>query len=238
MVFRRRDRRPPLRVVAEFLWPRGGWGRAFLYVKHRIRRLPDSPERIARGIAAGLFTTFTPFYGMHFLVAAILSRVMNGNILASLSATFFGNPLTYVPIGVISLQTGHWILGRQPVDGVDTTLVDKFLAAGWDLWYNIYAYATGTPADWTGLVVFYDEVFFPYMIGGIMPGIIVGTVGYFLSVPVIRSYQQRRKRKIKAKFEAIKKRAELEAVNSPHAPKNPKPPSRSPSRSSRAARPE
>jgi len=228
LVFRRRDRRPPLRAVAEFLWPRGGWGRAFLYVKHRVRRLPDNPERIARGIWAGLFTTFTPFYGVHFFVAALIARVMNGNLLAALSATFFGNPLTYVPIGVISLQTGHWLLGSQPVAEVDATLTDKFLAAGWDLWYNVYAYATGTPTDWTGLVIFYDEVFYPYMIGGLLPGVIVATVGYILSVPVIRTYQLRRRRKIKAKFDAIKKRAELEAVNSPHAPSGPPPPGRSP----------
>ncbi|MFY1707579.1 DUF2062 domain-containing protein [Tritonibacter scottomollicae] len=228
MVFRRRDRRPPLRAVAEFLWPRGGWGRAFLYVKHRVRRLPDNPERIARGIWAGLFTTFTPFYGVHFFVAALIARVMNGNLLAALSATFFGNPLTYVPIGVISLQTGHWLLGSQPVAEVDATLMDKFLAAGWDLWYNVYAYATGTPTDWTGLVIFYDEVFYPYMIGGLLPGVIVATVGYILSVPVIRTYQLRRRRKIKAKFDAIKKRAELEAVNSPHAPSGTPPPGRSP----------
>ncbi len=227
MVFRRRDRRPPLRAVAEFLWPRGGWGRAFHYVKHRVRRLPDHPERIARGIAAGLFTTFTPFYGVHFVVAAALARIMNGNILAALSATFFGNPLTYVPIGVISLQTGHWLLGSQPVAQVDATLTDKFLAAGADLWYNFYAIATGTATDWTGLAIFYHEVFYPYLIGGLIPGLITGVVGYILSVPLIRSYQQRRKRKIKAKFDAIKKRAELEAVNSPHAPRGTKPPSAS-----------
>ena len=111
---------------------------------------------------------------------------------------------------------------------VDATLADKFLAAGWDLWYNIYAYATGTPVDWSGLKIFYDEVFYPYMIGGIIPGLIVATVGYMLSVPLIRTYQQRRRRKIKAKFEAIKKRAELEPVNSPHAPSGTTPPSRSP----------
>lgn len=228
MVFRRRDRRPPLRAVAEFLWPRGGWGRAFHYVKHRIRRLPDHPERIARGIAVGLFTTFTPFYGIHFVVAALLARCVNGNLLAALSATFFGNPLTYVPIGVIALQTGHWLLGSQPMAEVDATLTDKFLAAGWDLWYNVYAIATGAATDWTGLVIFYHEVFYPYLIGGLIPGLITGIVGYFLSVPVIHSYQQRRRRKIKAKFEAIKKRAELEAVNSPHAPRGTKPPNASP----------
>ncbi|WP_291729414.1 DUF2062 domain-containing protein [Leisingera sp. F5] len=209
MVFRRRDRRPPLRALANFLWPRGGWGRAFLYVKHRVRRLPDSPERIARGIWAGVFTTFTPFYGLHFLVAAVISRLMNGNILASLSATFFGNPLTYVPIGVASLQTGHWILGTEFDEEVDKSLVGKFMAAGGDLKDNLFALFKDQPADWQGLHLFYNEVFYPYMIGGIVPGIITATVCYVLSLPVIRVYQQRRRSKIKAKFEAIKQRAEI-----------------------------
>ncbi|MBY6057694.1 DUF2062 domain-containing protein [Leisingera daeponensis] len=210
MVFRRRDRRPPLRALADFLWPRGGWGRAFLYVKHRVRRLPDSPERIARGIWAGVFTTFTPFYGLHFFVAALIARMMNGNILASLSATFFGNPLTYVPIGVASLQTGHWLLGTEFDQEVDKSLVGKFLAAGGDLKNNLIALFMDRPADWQGLHLFYNEVFYPYMIGGIIPGIIAATVCYVLSLPVIRVYQQRRRAKIKAKFEAIKKRAEVD----------------------------
>lgn len=90
-----------------------GWTRAFHYVKHRVRRLPDTPERIARGIWAGVFTTFTPFYGLHFVVAALVGKAMRGNLLAALMATFFGNPLTYVPIGIASLKTGHWLLGTR-----------------------------------------------------------------------------------------------------------------------------
>ena len=207
MVFKRRDKRSVGQTLLDLVYPRGGWGRAIRYVRHRIHRLPDSREKIARGVFAGVFTTFSPFFGLHFFVAAIIARVMNGNILAALLATFFGNPLTYVPIGVISLQTGHWVLGSQPVAEVDATLTDKFLAAGSDIWYNVYAIATGMPTDWSGLEIFYDEVFYPYMIGGVIPGIIVGTIGYILSVPVIRTYQHRRRRKIKAKFEALKAKA-------------------------------
>ena len=59
--------------MAEFVWPRGGWARAFHYVKHRMRRLPDSPERIARGVWAGVFVTFTPLFGMHFVFAVLLA---------------------------------------------------------------------------------------------------------------------------------------------------------------------
>ena len=212
MVFRRRDRRPLHRAVADFVWPRGGWARAFHYVKHRVRRLPDSPERIARGVWAGVFTTFTPFYAMHFVVAALIARLINGNILAALSGTFFGNPLTYVPIGVAALQTGHWMLGTEFDEDVDTSLIGKFIDAGKDLKDNLFALFRDQPADWDGLHLFYDEVFFPYLVGGVVPGVITATICYMISLPVIRAYQQHRRSRIKAKFEAIRKRAEMEAA--------------------------
>ena len=48
---------------------------------------------------------------------------------------------------------------------------------------------TDRTADWQGLRVFYDEVFFPYMIGGLIPGVIAGCIAYYLSVPVIRAFR-------------------------------------------------
>ena len=193
--------------MLEALWPRGGWARAAQYVQHRLRRLPGSPETIARGIFAGVFTTFTPFYGLHFVIAAILATLMRGNILASLLATFFGNPLTYVPIGMISMQTGYWLLdlGARPLE--HGSLGRKFLEAGRDLKDNVWAMFGGRKTDWHDLQVFFDEVFYPYMIGGIIPGLICGLVAYYLSVPLIRAYQNRRRRLLAKKSERRAKKA-------------------------------
>jgi len=211
LVFKRRDPKSWPRSVRDSLWPQGGWARAFHYVKHRMRRLPDSPERIARGIFAGVFASFTPFYGFHFFIAAGLAFLMRGNVLASLMATFFGNPLTYVPIGVAALSTGHWILGDAVDEGVHRSFGGKFVDAGADLKDNFVAMFTNAHADWTRLEVFYDEIFFPYMVGGILPGIFFGVLCYYLSVPVIRVYQKRRKGMIKSKLEAIKAKAAAKA---------------------------
>lgn len=200
-----------MQVATELVYPRGGWGRAIQYVTHRVRRLPDSPERIGRGIWAGVFAAFTPFYGLHFLIAFLIARVLQGNILASLSATFVGNPLTYVPIGVISLKSGHYLLGTRFDDDDHRSFVGKFTDAWGDLKGNIDAMFTGAPTNWDGLKIFYDDVFFPYMVGCLVPGAVFGTVAYILSVPVIRAYQQRRKARIKAKFDEIRKKAEAEA---------------------------
>lgn len=211
MVFKRRDKRPVWKTVAEALWPRGGWTRSFHYIARRLQRLPDPPERIARGIAAGVFTTFTPFYTVHFVIAALLAKMMRGNILASLLATFFGNPLTYIPIGVISLKTGHFILGTEFDPEDETSFVGKFTEAGADLGNNIVALFTDRDAEWDHLQRFFDEVFFPYLVGGIIPGLIAASVMYYLSLPVLRAYQKRRKGQLKKKIQALRVKAKSRA---------------------------
>ena len=213
MVFKRREKRPLWQVVFEFFWPRGGWSRAAQYVRHRLHRLPDTPEKIARGIFAGVFTTFTPFYGLHFLTAAIIAFVMRGNILAALLATFFGNPLTYVPIGVISMKMGYFLLGTpaHSDDHIARSLGGKFMDAGEALQHNFMAMFTDATVDWHSLKIFYDEVFFPYLIGGIIPGLVAATICYIISVPLIRAYQKRRSGAIKAKLAALKAKAKRSA---------------------------
>ncbi len=205
MVFKRRDKRSWWKAAVDFVYPKGGWGRAFRYVKHRLHRLPDPPHKISRGIWAGVFTTFTPFYGLHFLIAALIAVLMQGNIIAALLATFFGNPLTYIPIAVVALKTGHWLLGTE-FEVADQRLDEKFADAWSDLWHNFMAIFTDDVADWHGLSVFFDEVFYPYMIGGILPGIVVSSICYYLAVPVIRFYQNRRKGRIKEKLAKLRKK--------------------------------
>ena len=55
MVFKRRNRLSWLQHVSQALYPRTGWRRAIEYIGHRIKRLPDSPHKIALGFACGVF---------------------------------------------------------------------------------------------------------------------------------------------------------------------------------------
>lgn len=200
MVFKRRDSRPVWRIVWEFIYPRGGWSRAVQYIRHRLNRLPDPPERIARGIFVGVFTTFTPLYGLHFLLAFLLARIFRGNVIAALMATFFGNPLTYLPIAAISMRTGYWILGEGHSRGYGHGVMRSFARASDDLWDNFKAIFTDDVAKWGRLHEFYEHVFLPFLVGGILPGLIAGAICYYLSVPVIRSYQKRRIKKLRERI--------------------------------------
>ncbi len=211
MVFKRRDKRSWTATFVELVYPRGGWARAFEYVRLRLNRLPGTPERIARGIWAGVFVSFTPFLGLHMLAAAGLAFVLRGNMLAAVLATFFGNPLTYVPIALTSMYTGYAILGIDANAAAKRGLGQKFVDAWSDLWHNVQAIFTDKSADWTNLIQFWNDVFLPYMVGGIVPGIIAATICYYISVPFIRAYQKRRKGRLMAKLAQIKEKAVAKA---------------------------
>lgn len=196
----KRNPRSYLQALGHFFYPRGGWLRAVRYIGHRLHRLPDPAHRISRGIAAGVFACFTPFFGMHFATAALLSWVMRGNILASLLATFFGNPLTFPVIAEMSIFMGSRMLG-QPFDMHLPQIANAFYHAMGELWFNFTSLFTDATAEWSGLARFYRRVFLPYLVGGLIPGVVTGLVAYALSRPVITAYQKRRIRRLKARYE-------------------------------------
>ena len=89
---------------------------------------------------------------------------------------------------------------------VERSLGGKFLDAWRDLRDNIMARFTGQDADWSNLHIFYQEVFFPWLIGGIAPGLITAMVAYYLSLPLVIAYQKRRKGFLKEKILSLKKK--------------------------------
>lgn len=210
MVFKRRNPRTWLQIIGAGFYPKGGWRRAVEYVGHRLRRLPDPPHKIARGVAAGVFVCFTPFFGFHFILAAMLAFVMQGNILAALLATFFGNPLTFPIIAAVALELGYWMLGVRggvPLPEVFTAFSD----AAVELWRNVTALFTAEVAHWDQLRVFFRRVFWPYLVGGIVPGTIAGVVAYVLMLPAVAAYQKRRVKKLKERYD--KRRLAMERAN-------------------------
>ena len=213
MVFKRRKQRTYVEVLSESFYPRGGWRRALQYIVYRLRRLPDPAHKISRGIAAGVFTSFTPLFGMHFLISAALALAMRGNIVAALLATFFGNPLTFPLIAAVSMELGSWMLGHH---GLPLPLVlSSFSDASLDLWRNFLAIFTAEQANWQGLGVFWRRVFLPYLVGGLVPGVLCGVAAYYLANPLIAAYQKARVARLKKRFAKKRERVISRRLSTP-----------------------
>ncbi|MCB1358763.1 MAG: DUF2062 domain-containing protein [Maritimibacter sp.] len=187
-------------TALEVFYPRGGWTRAVRYILHRIRRLPDPAHRISRGVATGVFVCFTPFFGLHFVLATILAWALRGNILAALLATFFGNPLTFPIIAEISLEIGTRLLG-EPHNVHLPQIVEAFSHAMGDVWRNFLAVFTAEQAHWEGFGRFWDRIMFPYFIGGLAPGLATSIAAYLVTTPVITAYQKSRVKRLRKRYE-------------------------------------
>ena len=109
MLFRRRKPQHFLERVKAVFWPSRSHLRSAQYIAKRILRLSATPHAIAAGVAAGVFASFTPFLGFHFVIAAALAWVISGNLLASALGTAIGNPLTFPFIWAATYKIGQAI---------------------------------------------------------------------------------------------------------------------------------
>lgn len=204
MVFKRREPLGWLAWLREMVYPKGGFRRATRYVIHRMSRLPDEPHRIARGIFAGSLIGFMPLPGLQFVAAWAAARLMRGNVLAALLGTFNTNPITTPFFAVFAMSLGHWIMG------VDAPLTPEGIAldfahAGQDLWRNFMAIFTDDQMGWGGLAEFWRDVYLPYFIGALLPGIIISLIAYYVTIPIVQAYQKARHAKADERKERRRK---------------------------------
>lgn len=191
MVFKRRDKPSIGLRLRAFFYPSGGWKRALSYRWHRLRRLPDRPGRIARGVACGVFVCFTPFFGFHFLLAVFLAWMIQGNKVAAFLSTFVGNPVTFPLIAAMSIELGEFLLQVQTPIPLSQVL-PAFAAAFGELTSNVVTVVTRGSANWDRLQTFFSTVVMPYTVGGLVPGLIAAAISHNVTLRVVLAYQARR----------------------------------------------
>lgn len=177
------------------VYPRGGFKRASRYLLHRLRRLPDPPHRIARGVFAGTFVNFPPIFGFQIIAAIGLAMALRGNILAAVLATLLSNPITTPLIALASLTLGHWILGTPEGISLHATFA-AFATAGAELWNNLTAAFTDQTAHWDGLALFWHRIYLPYLVGSILPGLATSALLAWATIPTLTAYQSLRRRRL------------------------------------------
>lgn len=193
MIFKRRTALGWLGRLRSLVAPAKGWRRGFAYVGRRVQRLPDTPHRIALGFACGVFASFTPFFGLHFVIGGLAALATGGNLFASALGTFVGNPLTFPVIAGSALTVGAWLTGESE---------------------HLLAFTPAMP--FTDFPLFLQAVFLPYLLGGIAPGLLASWAFYAVVRPIVAAYQQRRRSKVAAAARA--RIAEHMAARRPPAP--------------------
>ncbi len=177
----------------------GDYGRWMRYLRFKVQRLPGTPHAIAFGFACGVFASFTPMIGFHFIIAGMLAWVLGGSILASAFGTAIGNPWTFPVIWLSTHRLGHLILGREAQgEGPDASKLGEIVG----------------DADSTTFMDSFTELIVPMFAGGVPLGIVAGIAAYVVLKPIIATYQARRRDRLlrKRKRRAAKQQAK-EAAN-------------------------
>jgi len=198
-LFNRRTKQSFREYIHGLIYPRQGWRRTFGYFVHRLKRLPDSPHKIALGFACGIFVCFTPFFGLHVLLAALLALVIRGNVLAALIGTLFGNPFTFPVIGTICYRFGHFLLGLGREDPRTETLRSAFGRAATEFRQNIENMLESRPVSWDGVNDLIQLTLMPYFVGGAFIGVVFSALIYVVARSLVQAYQNRRKRLLAAR---------------------------------------
>ncbi len=171
-MFRRRQPHPRARQLRELIWPSAGWHRSTRYLAHRVRRLPDSPYRIAAGFACGAAMSMTPFLGFHFVLSALLAWGLRGNILASAFGTVIGNPWTFPLIFWWTYELGDAMMGELGGGELPGELTVSFLLHH----------------PW--------RVLLPMFVGSVPTAIVVWAVSFGLVHMAVRGYRRARRHRL------------------------------------------
>ncbi len=74
-----------------------------------------TPAQRSRGLACGVFSGCFPLFGLQMFLGVILSRILKGNRLLAISATWISNPVTYLPIYWFNYHIGCLLLGGNHI---------------------------------------------------------------------------------------------------------------------------
>lgn len=149
----------------------------------RLLALDDPPERTALAFSVGVFIAFSPFLGLHTIMATVLAFAFRFNKVAIYSGTFVNNPfLTLVPIILASYAVGALVTGRPlslPADGVALLSDPHPLDANY--WRAVFA------RGW--------DVLLPFAIGGTLLSVVCSAAAYPVTLHLLRAHRRRKAEK-------------------------------------------
>jgi uncharacterized protein (DUF2062 family) len=161
------------------------------FVKFRILHVDDSPQRMARGVAAGFFAAYLPFLGLHMLLAFVFAQLIRANKALAVMAVWICNPLTFVLMYYPCYRLGRFVLpffNQKPQ--IELGEIQALLSQTFSLNYMLTHLFTAEYWRQVGSVC--TQIGLETLIGGIILGAIVAKIGYWFSYYFIIGYRMRK----------------------------------------------
>ena len=100
----------------------------------------ERPARTAAAAAIGAFLGATPILGVHTWMALGSATLLRLPPIAALAGSNLSNPLTFVPLTLLEIRVGSWILDR-PFHVLPSSLgagdLGRYVAEAWVGWLPV-----------------------------------------------------------------------------------------------------
>jgi len=142
--------------------------RKIRYCYTRFRRLKGDPQKIALGMALGVFIAFTPTIPFHMILSLTLAHLFRVSRVAALMGVWVSNPLTVPPMYYFSFVIGKRLLYPHLELSLPPSLdVRELLKLGWEINLSL-------------------------QFGGLVMAVPAGIIAYFFTLWAIKRYRQQR----------------------------------------------
>jgi uncharacterized protein (DUF2062 family) len=146
----------------------------------RLLAIDDPPERTALAFSIGVFIAFSPFLGLHTILATLIAFMFRFNKVAIYTGTFLNNPpLTLVPIIIASYAVGALLMGRPmriPDEGVELLKSPHLLTA--DYYRTLFVQSL--------------DILEPFALGGMILSVVCSLIAYPLTLRALRRVRRRK----------------------------------------------
>ena len=164
------------------------WRRRWRVIVLDLLGREEPPDRVAAAIALGIAVGFSPFLGLHLLMAIGLAFLFRLNKIDAILGQFAGNPWTFPPVYALGYRLGRVILGY---DATEVPPLD------WKALLEKDSSSLLHPLE-TLRSVFGGPAFVPrllsFFVGTSVLAILIGGAAYFIAREVLRLYHRRHPR--------------------------------------------
>ncbi len=134
-------------------------------------RLQDNPQKLALGMALGVFIGVTPTVPFHTVSALFLAALLRVSPITAYLGVWVMNPVTMAPLYLLAYKVGQFVLFKgEPLTLPETYNLDNLLDLLW----------RGGAA---------------LQVGGVIIALPPAIVSYFLTLWIVQRYRRRKARK-------------------------------------------
>jgi uncharacterized protein (DUF2062 family) len=139
------------------------WTEALLHIH-------DTPRRTAAAFALGVFFGFSPFLGLHTILALCFAFVFNLNRVAVLVGVYSNLPWFMAAWYGLTTAAGAWMLGTKLPPGFLRRLTELFSLSLFHIEF------------WRQVLRDMRPLFWPYFVGSLIGAALLCALAYYLTV--------------------------------------------------------